>query len=283
VTAPRLQAFDLGSVRIEALVAGPSSGDTVLLLHGFPESGDAWRAQMPALAKAGYRVIAPHQRGYAGSSKPAGLLPYRLEVLAQDVLDLADAAGAQRFSLVGHDWGGPIAWRIATLHPDRVQRLAVLNGPHPATVPLHTMRHPTQLARSWYIGAFQVPFLPEALLRANGFALLRRAIAGSARPGAIPDDLLDAYAAQWSQPGALTAMLAWYRALALSAPVPMLQIQLPVTVVWGEQDRFLDRGLADAALALCRNGRLVALPEATHWLHHEEPQRVTRELLQALA
>ncbi|HYD77948.1 alpha/beta hydrolase [Ramlibacter sp.] len=275
--------FDLGAVRLEALTAGPSRGRLVILLHGFPESGDAWRVQAAALAGAGWRVLAPHQRGYAGSSKPAGLLPYRLDVLAADVLALADAAGAETFSLVGHDWGAAIAWHLASTSPTRLDRMVVMNGPHAGTVGLHTLLHPTQLLRSWYIGAFQVPFLPEALLRADDFALLRRAMRDTARPGALPDALLDRYAAQWAQPGALGAMLAWYRAIGLQVPTPARTIELPVTVIWGEQDPMLDRGLADAALRLCSKGRLVALPDATHWLHHEEPQRVNDVLLEALA
>lgn len=277
-----LRTFDAGGIQLEALVAGPPSGRLVVLLHGFPESGDAWRLQAAALAGAGLRVIAPHQRGYAGSSRPAGLLAYRLGTLAQDVLALAKAAEAETFSVVGHDWGTAIAWHLATLHPHAIERMVVLNGPHAGTVAAHTLRHPTQFFRSWYIGAFQVPFAPEALLRANGFALLRRAVRDSARPGAIGDELLDAYAAQWAQPGALTSMLNWYRALGLSAPTPARPVDLPVTVLWGERDGFIERGMADASTALCRKGKLVTLPEATHWLHHEEPGQVNRVLLEAL-
>jgi pimeloyl-ACP methyl ester carboxylesterase len=278
----QLRRFDLGTVQLEAWVAGPASGELVLLLHGFPESGDAWRRQIPALAGAGLRVVAPHQRGYAGSSKPAGLLPYRLSAVAQDMLDLADALQAPRFSVVGHDWGAAVGWHLATVQPDRVQRLVILNGPHAGTVGWYAMQHPSQYLRSWYVGAFQLPGVPEALLRANHFALLKRAMRGTARPGAIADELLDRYAVQWAQPGALTAMLNWYRALALDLPTPMLRVDLPVTVLWGERDPALDRGLADAALALCNRGRLVTFPQATHWLHHEEPEPVAQALVEAL-
>jgi pimeloyl-ACP methyl ester carboxylesterase len=158
-----------------------------------------------------------------------------------------------------------------------------MNGPHPGTVGLHTLRRPTQLLRSWYIGAFQVPFVPELLLRAGGHSWLRRALTASAHRGAFDEDLLRTYEAQWSQPGALAAMLNWYRAIPWEAPTPALPIGIPVTVLWGERDQFLDRGLADAGLALCRKGELVPFPNATHWLHHEEPDEVNRRLLQALA
>jgi len=276
------RVIDLGAIQLEAITAGPAKGELVVLLHGFPESGDAWRAQIQELARAGLRVVAPHQRGYAGSSRPAGLMAYRLSALAQDVLALADALQAEQFSVVGHDWGAAIGWHLATLHAQRVRRLVVLNGPHAGTVAMHATRSPMQLLRSWYIGAFQLPWAPEALLRANDFALLQRAMRTSAREGAITDELLQRYLAQWAQPGALTAMLNWYRALALDLPTPTLRVDLPVTVLWGERDSFLERGIADAALALCNNGRLVALPDATHWLHHEEPQAVGRTLLEAL-
>jgi pimeloyl-ACP methyl ester carboxylesterase len=277
------QAMETNGIRLEVASAGPAHGATVILLHGFPESADAWHRQVPALAAAGLRVLAPSQRGYAGSSKPAGLASYRLSLLARDVIGLADAAGATTFSVVGHDWGAAIGWHLATVFPERVKRLVVMNGPHAGTVAAATLRHPTQFLRSWYIGAFQMPFAPELLLKANGYAWLRRTLESTARPGAFPADLLDRYRAQWAQPGALTAMLNWYRALALDPPTPAKRIALPVTVLWGEQDRFLERGLADAALALCDDGRFVPFAQATHWLHHEEPQAVNRELLKALA
>jgi pimeloyl-ACP methyl ester carboxylesterase len=275
--------FEVQGLQLEAITAGPPTGELVILLHGFPESGDAWRRQIPALAGAGYRVIAPHQRGYAGSSKPVSVLEYRLRVIEADVLGLADAAGARRFSVVGHDWGATVGWHLAARHADRLRRLVVLNGPHAGTVPGHTMRHPMQLLRSWYIGAFQMPMLPELLLRASGHAMLRRVMESSARPGALDAELLQTYQEQWAQPQALASMLNWYRALAFAPPTPTTPIDVPTTVLWGEQDSFLDRGLADAALALCSKGELVTFPDATHWLHHEEAEAVNRHLLKALA
>lgn len=277
------RTFDIQGLQLDVLTGGPESGELVILLHGFPESGDAWRHQVPALAGAGLRVLAPHQRGYATSSKPVSVFDYRLGLLAGDVLALADAAGAQRFSVVGHDWGGAIAWHLATLHPDRLRHVVVLNGPHTGTVGAHSLRHPTQLARGWYIAAFQLPVLPELFLQMGAHAALRRAMEGSARPNAFDPDLLPLYQSQWSRPHALASMLNWYRAIALEAPTPARPIDVPVTVLWGEQDRFLDRGLADAALALCRHGELVTFPQATHWLHHEEREEVNRHLLKALA
>jgi pimeloyl-ACP methyl ester carboxylesterase len=169
------------------------------------------------------------------------------------------------------------------MHPRRVRHIVVINGPHAGTVGQHTLRHPMQLLRSWYIGAFQVPFLPELLLQASGHAMLRKMMESSARPGTFDGALLQTYQQQWAQPQALASMLNWYRAIALQPPTPTRPIDIPATVLWGQQDRFLERGLADAALALCSKGELVAFPDATHWLHHEEPEAVNRQLLKALA
>nr|WP_198349343.1 MULTISPECIES: alpha/beta hydrolase [Ramlibacter] len=144
-----LQQLATNGIRLEVASAGPARGELVILLHGFPESADAWQQQVPALAGAGLRVLAPHQRGYAGSSKPSALADYRLSMLARDVVGLADAAGAGRFSVVGHDWGAAIGWHLATVYPERVQRLVVLNGAHTGTVATHALRHPTQVVRSW--------------------------------------------------------------------------------------------------------------------------------------
>ena len=279
----RAQQFQVNGVQLDALVAGPAEGELVVLLHGFPESGDAWQRQIPALASAGWRVIAPHQRGYAGSSKPISVFDYRLGLLARDVLALADAAGAQQFSVVGHDWGGAIAWHLAATQPERLRRVVVLNGPHPGTVGPHALRHPVQLLRSWYVGAFQVPVVPELLLRSGNYAALVRALESTARPGAFEPALLERYRSQWAQPGALAAMLNWYRAIAFDPPTPATRIGVPATVLWGQQDAMLEPSLADAALALCSDGRLVPFPHATHWLHHEQPDEVSREILQALA
>jgi pimeloyl-ACP methyl ester carboxylesterase len=283
---PGMEALRLraGTIELHAVAAGPPDGRLVVLLHGFPEFWYGWRRQIAPLAAAGLRVLVPDQRGYNLSDKPGGVAAYALDTLADDVLGLADALGRGRFAVVGHDWGGVVAWHLAARNPERVERAAVLNGPHPATVRAFMRAHPSQALRSWYAGFFQAPLLPEWTLGAADFAWLRASLDRTSRPGAFSDEDLRRYRAAWARPGALTAMLNWYRALpGFAGPSPSGRIRVPVRVVWGDRDPFLDRGLVEAGLALCDRGEAFHLPEATHWVQHEEPERVNRLLVEFLA
>jgi pimeloyl-ACP methyl ester carboxylesterase len=274
----------VNGIELDAVLAGPADAPLVILLHGFPEFSYGWRHQIPALAAAGLRVVAPDQRGYNRSEKPAGTAAYRLDTLADDVLGLADALGYHRFAVVGHDWGGVVAWHLAARNPDRISRAAILNAPHPATLWHYARGHPNQLLKSWYVAYFQLPVLPELGLRAGEFRGLRRALRRTSRPGTFTGEDLRHYREAWAQPGALTAMLNWYRALPLSprSAAPR-RVQVPVRVIWGDRDAFLDRGLAEAGAALCDSAEIIRLPEANHWFHHEEPDRVNRLLAEFLA
>lgn len=266
------------------MAAGPPDGPLVVLLHGFPEFWYGWRRQLGPLATAGVRVVAPDLRGYNLSTKPTGLANYVLDVLADDVLSLADALGRRRFAIVGHDWGGVLAWHLAARDPGRIERAAILNAPHPATMRDFARDHPRQLARSWYVAFFQLPGLPERMLRAGDHAWLANGLTGSSRPGTFGDADLALYRRAWSQPGALTAMLAWYRAVRLQQPpTTPLRVEVPVQVIWGDRDRFLDRGLAEAGIAACDQSEVHHLRRASHWVQHEEPDEVNRLLLRFLA
>jgi epoxide hydrolase 4 len=283
---PGMEALRLraDTIELHAVAAGPPDGRLVVLLHGFPEFWYGWRRQIAPLAAAGLRVLVPDQRGYNLSDKPGGVAAYALDTLADDVLGLADALGRGRFAVVGHDWGGVVAWHLAARNPERVERAAVLNGPHPATVRAFMRAHPSQALRSWYAGFFQAPLLPEWTLGAADFAWLRASLDRTSRPGAFSDEDLRRYRAAWARPGALTAMLNWYRALpGFAGPSPSGRIRVPVRVVWGDRDPFLDRGLVEAGLALCDRGEAFHLPEATHWVQHEEPEQVNRLLVEFLA
>jgi pimeloyl-ACP methyl ester carboxylesterase len=175
---------------------------------------------MAALAGAGFRVLAPDQRGYGGSAKPGGVPAYQLNTLALDAIGLAQALGRQQFSVVGHDWGGIVAWHLAMHHAVHVERAAILNAPHPATLLRYTLRNPLQLFRSAYVGLFQLPLAPELVLRANNYQALRWALTSTSRPGTFKPEELNTYRQAWDQEGALTGMLNWYRALLLPTASP---------------------------------------------------------------
>jgi pimeloyl-ACP methyl ester carboxylesterase len=264
-----------------ACAAGPDDGPLVLLLHGFPESSAAWRHQIGPLARAGWRVVAPDQRGYGQTSRPRGRSAYRIDALADDVEGLARALGADRYAVVGHDWGGLVAWHLASRGAEGLERMAILNAPHPATMGGHTGANPGQLFKSWYVGFFQLPVLPELALAANDFMWLRNALVSTSRAGALDDDLLRTYREDWARAGALTSMLNWYRALPFNA-VAHGRIQVPVQIIWGSRDAFLDAALAERAAGMCDDVRTLHLDEAGHWLHHEEPDKVNDALLRFL-
>jgi len=272
----------VNGVTLHCIEAGPEDGPLVILLHGFPEFWWGWRRQIGPLAQAGFRVLVPDQRGYNLSDKPEGRGAYDIDVLARDVVGLIDAVGRNACTLVGHDWGGLVAWWTATRHPDRIASLAAVNAPHPDAAGPYMRSHPRQILRSLYIGFFQAPYLPEAMLSANRYRGLRRALLQSSRPGTFSEADLSRYEEAWEKPGALTSMLNWYRALPLKPrrstrePLPM-----PVLVLWGVRDEFLERGLAEASLSLCRQGRVHWI-EATHWVHLEEHEIVNEALVDFL-
>ncbi|GAB4026527.1 alpha/beta fold hydrolase [Spirosoma koreense] len=267
---------DTNGVRLHVVQAGPANGPLVILLHGFPEFWYGWRHQIEALAEAGFQVWAPDQRGYNLSDKPTGVDAYQIDTLAADVVGLIQAAGRQKAVVVGHDWGAAVAWWTATVYPERVERLVALNVPHPAIMQRFTLRHPGQLLRSWYIGFFQMPWLPEALCRFGNWAMLVRTLQKSSRPDTFNDADFREYRAAWSQPGALTAMINWYRAALRKPPSRRaeVRVKVPTLIIWGVQDQFLKRELAQASLTLCDNGRVVFFEKATHWVQHEEAKRV---------
>lgn len=263
-------------IRLHVAQAGPEEGPLVILLHGFPEFWYGWRRQIDALAQAGYRVWVPDQRGYNGSDKPKGIGAYTMPKLGGDVLGLMDAAGQEKACIIGHDWGANVAWWLALNAPQRVERLGILNVPHPAVFLPHIRRHPRQMLRSWYVLFFQLPWLPEWLSRLGNWQMPTQSMLRSSRPNTFFEADMNAYRQAWSQPGAYTAMLNWYRAL-IQRPTPppsSPRVIVPTLMLWGANDVFLDRELAQASIELCNRGELVYFEEATHWLHHEEPERV---------
>ncbi len=268
-----------GAVTLHVAETGPASGPAVILLHGFPEFWYGWRHQIDALAAAGYRVLAPDQRGYGLSDKPEGIASYDVDRLAADVVGLADAAGVDRFYLVGHDWGALVGWWVAQKFPARLLKFVAMDAPHPAIWRDAMDNTPAQRKLSWYVRAFSMPFLPELMMRARNFAAPVSALRESARP--VSDDEIAQYRIAWSRPGAMSAMINWYRAVLrrqFEIPVPS-SIDVPVHVIWGAKDRYGLTLLAERSAALSRDAALTILPGATHWVQHDEPERVNAILL----
>jgi pimeloyl-ACP methyl ester carboxylesterase len=272
---------DLGDVRLHYVEAG--EGPLVLLLHGFPQFWYQWKHQVPALVEAGFRVVAPDMRGYNLSDKPLGVRAYRVELLARDVERLILACGERTAVVVGHDWGALAAWIAAMRHPGRVEKLAILNVPHPARS-LDGLLSPMQLLRSSYMFFFQIPRLPEEVIRAGDFALLRSVFRSDpVQPEAFTAEDIERYIEAIAQPGALTASLNYYRAL-LRNPREMRallqRVEAPVLVIWGERDRFLSRRLAEPPRLWVPNLiRVKRLPDASHWVAEDCPLEVNTLLL----
>lgn len=275
--------FDLpGGLHMHAAVAGPKTGQPVILLHGFPEFWGGWKKQIGPLAEAGFRVIVPDQRGYNLSSKPKGISAYRLDLLAKDVVALMDAVGCPKAIVVGHDWGGVVAWATAALYPQRVERLAVLDAPYPPVVFQSLLARPVQLLRSSYIYFFQLPGLPEALLSRHNWQTLVKNMQKTSPPGMFNEEDFDNYRDAWSHDGAMTSMLNWYRAL-IRRPVKLPakpRLLMPVLILWGGQDFALGRELAEMSIKLCEQGKLVVFDQANHWIQHEQAGEVNRLLVE---
>ncbi|HEY7216574.1 MAG TPA: alpha/beta hydrolase [Thermoanaerobaculia bacterium] len=282
---PRHRTIATNGVRLHAVEAGPESGPLLLLLHGFPEHWYGWRRQIEPLAAAGFRVLAPDQRGYNLSDKPRRVSAYDLDTLALDVVGLIDEAGAAKARVVAHDWGGLVGWWLGIKHPERLERLALLNAPHPQAMRRALLRSPKQRGRSSYIFYFQLPWLPERTFRRHNFAYAARALQRTSRPGTFSDADVDLYRQAWSQPGAVRSMIHWYRAALRAQPrwPASPRVRVPALLLWGAKDRFLGRELAQASLGFCDDGRLEFFPEATHWIQHEEAERVNERLLDFFA
>jgi pimeloyl-ACP methyl ester carboxylesterase len=261
-------------------IAGPTDGETVLLLHGFPQTRHTWRAELPALATAGFRACAPDQRGYSAGARPEGIDAYRVEHLVADVLAIASSLGAERFHLVGHDWGGQLAWVVAALHPERVRSLSVLSRPHPAAFVRAMSADSAQPSRSRHHRAFQRPRATDEIL-ADGCARLRAIYAGQG----VPQAEADAYLATLGERPALDAAINWYRAAGSSeiraAEVPAVRV--PTLYVWGDADATVGREAAVASGSFVDAPyRFVELAGIGHFLTDEAPGAIPPLLVEHL-
>ena len=254
------------------------SGDKLALcLHGFPELNYSWRFQMPMLAARGWRVWAPNLRGYGASEKPDGINAYRLNTLIEDVAALIDASGAKEVMLIAHDWGAIIAWHFAIKKLRPLTRLVIMNVPHPK-VAAREIRHWRQLKKSWYIFFFQLPWFPERMMRGNGARGIKGAFYNMAvDKSRFSRDVLQTYANAALRPGAITAMINYYRALLRTPDMSTIgdgRVETPTLMVWGEEDAALNIHCTRGTQEWVPNFTLKRLPKVSHWVQQEAPEKV---------
>ena len=280
-TWPLTTAIEANGFEFTADLAGPADGTRVLLLHGFPQTRHTWRAELEALDAAGYRACAPDQRGYSAGARPKGIDNYRTELLVADALAIADSFGADRFHIVGHDWGGALAWFIAAHHPERVISVTVISRPHPAAFILAMRDDPDQPHRSRHHPAFQRPEATDNLLVDNA-GPLRRAMARSA----VPEADIDAYLATLGDWDALDSAVNWYRAMSQSSiqSADMPAVSVPTMFVWGNQDATVGRMAAENTADFVTGPyHFAELPGVNHFVTDESPGVFTELLLDHLA
>jgi pimeloyl-ACP methyl ester carboxylesterase len=275
------QFIQTNGIRLHVVEAGPKSGPPVILLHGFPEFWYGWRKQIPALAEAGFRVIVPDQRGYNLSDKPKGMRAYKLNELSSDILGLIDALEYEKVNLVGHDWGGVVAWALGIRNPERLHRLSIMNVPHPAVMKRFLQRDIEQLRRSWYAILFQLPWIPERGMMANHWRGAERVLRGSRKIHTFTNEDIAKYKEAWSQPNAMTSMINWYRAaFRYQPPTPKdPRVKIPTLMLWGINDAALSHRMARPSMDYCEDGKLVLFEDSTHWVQLDAAEQVNKLLI----
>jgi pimeloyl-ACP methyl ester carboxylesterase len=273
-----MDSYRRGELHFDVRDSGPRDGETAVLLHGFPQPAASWSAVAQRLAGAGLRVLAPDQRGYSPGARPSGRRSYRLRALVEDVLALLDAAGLDRAHVVGHDWGGAVAWALAMWRPDRLATVTSLSTPHPSAM-RSAMLGGSQLLRSWYMLAFQVPALPEYLLSTS---YGRGRLADLLRRSGLSADRARQYVERLAEPGALSGGVNWYRGMPLSRLRATDQkVSVPVLYVWGPRDRYLGKRAAELTERwMAGPYTFHALAGAGHWLPEEHPDAVADMIIE---
>lgn len=277
-------------ITLNVATGGPPGEEAIIFLHGFPESHRTWREIAPVLA-GDYFVVAPDQRGFAGSDKPVGVENYRADRIVEDLIALADMLDIGRFTLVGHDWGGAVSWLAALRHPDRIRRLVIINAPHPLVFQKSLIEDPNQRAASQYITAFRNPEMERGLEAMGLDSFYARTFASHADIPRVSDEERAAYLADWGAPGALTAMLNWYRASEVVVPAPGEQAELPAwtrlpfpkivvptLVIWAMRDTALLPVQLGGLYDLVEDLRIVQVPDAGHFIPWEKPGPVIRAI-----
>ena len=272
----KFETIKTNGIHLHTALAGPENGQPVFLLHGFPDAWFGWQSQIETLADAGFRVIAPDQRGYNMSEKPKGIASYAMPVLVDDILNLADGLGYDRFNIAGHDFGAMVVWNLAMHHPERIDKMAIANVPHPSVMKSYLRSQPKQMLKSWYALFFQIPKLPELVVRMSNWQFLI-----SAMPDEFSAEEQDRYREAWEQPGAMTGMINWYRAM-MQKSITTLEtskIKVPTLIIWGKQDPHLSYEMAELSVDLCDDGELITFDDASHWVLYDEPDATSKQLI----
>jgi len=278
------QRINIGPLHLNLVTTGPEDAEAILMLHGFPDFHYGWRQQFAFLEERGYRLLVPDQRGYHLSDKPEALSAYSLETLGQDMLSLLDHYQISKVCVMGHDWGGAVAWWLAHHHPERIEKLIIMNMPHPEVFKQHLKNSRSQQRKSWYLAFFQLPYLPEWILSWNQYTHFSQTLKEDARRGAFNQQDLERYIQAWSQPGAMSAMLNWYRAAWRfpHAPFPETPVQPKTLIFWGLKDQVLEAEMIQPTLERCAQGKAMKFKYAGHWVHHDEYEAVNDAILNFL-
>lgn len=266
-----MDQFRRGDLTFDVRDGGPTDGEAVVLLHGFPQDSTCWTGIEPLLHDAGLRTLAPDQRGYSPGARPWGRWNYTGDQLASDIVALLDAAGLQKAHVVGHDWGGGVAWGLASRHAHRISTVTVLSTPHPGAL-VRSALTSSQGLKSWYMFAMQPPFLPEAILGRADLA------AGLTRAG-LPAHLAEHHAAKMAEPGALSSAMNWYRALPFSLAKPIGPSLVPTTYVWSNEDAYLGRTAALATAQFVKAPYRFVEVDGNHWLPETMPVAMAEFIL----
>lgn len=271
-------------IELETREAGPEDGELIVLLHGFPECWNTWRHQIEPLAQAGFRVCVPNMRGYGKSSKPMAVGRYHLDELITDIEAIRLHYGKDKFHLAGHDWGGAVAWWYAMHHEQHLASLSILNLPHPLAFLSKLKGSFKQIRNSWYIFYFQIPFFPEWSMKRFKFASLKKILTHTSNKNSYDAEDFRNLEEAWGEPGALKAMVNYYRAMLRNIRIPDGdgKISTPTQILWGEKDLALSLDSAYESEAFLLNGYLQTYPDATHWLAHDKPEEISNKLISHL-
>lgn len=284
--------IEVNGIQLHVGFGGPTTGEPVILLHGFPDASFGWKCQIKALIAQNFYVIVPDQRGYNLSDKPKGKKNYTMKILESDIIQLADALNFEKFNLAGHDFGAMVSWNLAIFYPSRIKKMIIFNVPHPKVFRRFLKGRKEQRRKSWYIFFFRIPLLPELLIRISNWKML-----ASAMKGSFSKEELATYKTAWAQPGSLSAMINWYRAFFVKKSpishnqtaktddsaqphiIKKISADIPTIVAWGKQDPHLMWEMAQDSADLCERSQVVYYENATHWVLQDEAERTSQLLV----